>query len=251
MDSGGSVPPACRMAGGRRGLYSGVGERVQHPAQRRRFAAEVERVAGALWRGAVLHRTGVDREFSDGKRHRHGGETGRDQAIGVSLAIDDFGTGYSSLNYLHQFPIDKLKIDQSFVRDMLDDPADLAITQAIIGLGHTLGLRVVAEGVEHSEEADILRQAGCDELQGWLLGRGIIVVEPLARLLAERRRPPRPSSRGRRCGKSRPRSRLPPAGTRRAAPTRRLGGPRPTGLAASRWQKVRRPRPCRLPDAPA
>ena len=93
------------------------------------------------------------------------------KAQGVSLSIDDFGTGYSSLNYLHQFPIDKLKIDQSFVRDMLDDPADLAITKAIIGLGHTLGLRVVAEGVEHEPEANLLRAAGCDELQGYLFSK--------------------------------------------------------------------------------
>jgi diguanylate cyclase (GGDEF)-like protein len=99
------------------------------------------------------------------------------KAIGVTLAIDDFGTGYSSLNYLHRFPIDKLKIDQSFVRDMLQDPADRAITQAIIGLGHALGMRVVAEGVEYEAEADLLRQSGCDELQGYLFARPMSALD--------------------------------------------------------------------------
>jgi EAL domain-containing protein (putative c-di-GMP-specific phosphodiesterase class I) len=118
------------------------------------------------------------------------------KAIGVALAIDDFGTGYSSLNYLHRFPIDKLKIDQSFVRDMLQDPADRTITQAIIGLGHALGMRVVAEGVENEAEAALLRQSGCDELQGYLFARpmpapelqtwlqGRVISKPPMRMLA-------------------------------------------------------------------
>ncbi|MEF7612292.1 EAL domain-containing protein [Aquincola sp. MAHUQ-54] len=91
--------------------------------------------------------------------------------LGVGLVIDDFGTGYSSLNYLNRFPINKLKIDRSFVHEMLNDPNARAITQAIIGLGRTLKLQVVAEGVEVPAEGAALRAAGCDELQGFLYGR--------------------------------------------------------------------------------
>jgi diguanylate cyclase (GGDEF)-like protein/PAS domain S-box-containing protein len=95
------------------------------------------------------------------------------KGLGLMLSVDDFGTGYSSLNYLHRFPIDKLKIDRSFVMDMLDNPKDLAVTQAIISLGHTLGLGVVAEGVENTEQRMALSAAGCDELQGYYFSKPI------------------------------------------------------------------------------
>jgi diguanylate cyclase (GGDEF)-like protein/PAS domain S-box-containing protein len=98
------------------------------------------------------------------------------RGLGVSLSIDDFGTGYSSLAYLNRFPIDKLKIDRSFVHHMLGDPTDRAITMAIIRLGHTLGLKVVAEGVELPGEAALLREAQCDELQGYLFGHPMPVA---------------------------------------------------------------------------
>ncbi|WP_156679685.1 bifunctional diguanylate cyclase/phosphodiesterase [Sphingomonas profundi] len=93
------------------------------------------------------------------------------KALGCQIAMDDFGTGYSSLSYFRQFPFDKVKIDQSFVRDMADNPQALAIVKAVIGLGRGLGMSVLAEGVETAAQMHLLQQEGCEQMQGYLISR--------------------------------------------------------------------------------
>ena len=93
------------------------------------------------------------------------------KAMGVGLSIDDFGTGYSSLSRLKDFPVDRLKIDQSFIRNASENDSDAAISSAVIQLGHTLNLRVIAEGAETREQIELLASAGCDEVQGFYLSK--------------------------------------------------------------------------------
>jgi EAL domain-containing protein (putative c-di-GMP-specific phosphodiesterase class I) len=93
------------------------------------------------------------------------------KAQGAGFSLDDFGTGYSSLSHLKRLPLDQLKIDQSFVRDVLTNPSDAVIARTIVALGHSLGLKVVAEGVETADQRDFLADIGCDGFQGFYFGR--------------------------------------------------------------------------------
>ena len=104
------------------------------------------------------------------------------KALGVTFSLDDFGTGYSSLSYLKRLPLDQLKIDQTFVRDLLADPNDAAIAQTIIALGHSLNLKVIAEGVETAEQHQALAKMGCDAYQGYYFARPV-PIENLTKTL--------------------------------------------------------------------
>ncbi len=141
--------------------------------------------------GGILSETGLDAqylelEFTESAVMRDTREIGhtirRLDELGVRLALDDFGTGYSSLSYLRRFHLDKIKIDQSFVRDISLDPDDAAITVAIIGMAHNLKVAVVAEGVETRAQGEFLRSHGCDAIQGFYFSKPL-KAEDFAALL--------------------------------------------------------------------
>jgi diguanylate cyclase (GGDEF)-like protein/PAS domain S-box-containing protein len=139
--------------------------------RQKNFPGKVE----AILRETQLAPEYLELEITESCAMEHAGETinqlNQLNQMGMYLAIDDFGTGYSSLAYLQRFPIQKLKIDRSFVNDIHDDMHDAAITKTIIALAHSMQLRVVAEGVETEHQAEWLRQRGCDQAQGFLYAK--------------------------------------------------------------------------------
>ena len=131
---------------------------------------------GAVQRTGRLYRATESTVFE--RREGRTGETNEDavarlRELGVRIAIDDFGTGYSSLSYLKRWRVDYLKIDRSFVRDLVTDVSDLAIVSAIIAMAGHLNIRVVAEGIEGWQQLEKLRQLGCDLAQGYLFARPV------------------------------------------------------------------------------
>jgi EAL domain-containing protein (putative c-di-GMP-specific phosphodiesterase class I) len=110
----------------------------------------------------------VMRDFEESSRQME-----RLRALGASISIDDFGTGYSSLSYLRRLPIDTIKIDRSFVKELDVDSNTMPLVQAIVSLAHGLGLDVVAEGVESENQMEALRAVGCDKVQGYLLSASL------------------------------------------------------------------------------
>jgi len=137
------------------------------------FVARVEEILSA----ADLPAEYLELEITETSAMEHAGESinlmNRLNSMGVSLAIDDFGTGYSSLAYLKRFPIQKLKIDRSFINDVATDSNDAAIAKSIISLAHNMGLKVVAEGVEDKHQMEWLRARGCDQAQGYYYSQPI------------------------------------------------------------------------------
>src|SRR5690606_6072103 len=152
---------------------------------------------------AVLEETGLEAKYLELELTEHSSMEDPEasiqllkqlRALGVCISIDDFGTGYSSLNYLKRFPINKLKIDRAFVKDVISDPDDLAITRTVIGLAQRLRLKVIAEGVETEGQLALLAEHGCDEIQGYLYSRPL-PPEACVELLSNPRTLPLPKKK--------------------------------------------------------
>ncbi len=155
---------------------------------RQLYQSDLADIVGRVLKETGLEPHSLELELTEGALVRNVAATAntlRDlNGMGVKIAIDDFGIGYSSLSYLRHFPINKLKIDKTFVDSITTDPSNEAISRAIITLAHSLRITVVAEGVETAEQMEMLRVMGCDEAQGYLVSRPVS-ADDLTRLLAE------------------------------------------------------------------
>ena len=146
---------------------------VNLSARQLRSARLVEQVAAAL-AGSGLHPSSLHLELTEtavlDNQDEAFGLLQRLRDLGVRIWLDDFGTGFSGLSHLRQTPVDGVKIDRSFIADILRDPDDLALTTAVIAMAHSLSITVVAEGVENEGQFELLRARGCDLAQGFWLG---------------------------------------------------------------------------------
>ncbi len=135
---------------------------------------EFARKVGQILRETGLPPTALDLEITESAAMQNvettGHVLGQLSALGVRISIDDFGTGHSSLSYLKHFPINRLKVDRSFINGMTRDARDRAIVAGVLSIAHNLGVKVVAEGVETQEQASLLADLGCDEVQGFFFG---------------------------------------------------------------------------------
>jgi len=183
----------------------------------------LRREDGAATVLAVLHRHGVSpsgvaveitQRLPLGDRHRVE-QVQRLRAAGCRVVIDDFGTGAAGLEHLRRLPVDRIKLDRSYVAELVTDPADAAIVEAVIGMSHAIGVEVTAEGVERPEELDALGRLGCDRVQGRLLAPPL---DAEAATVFLRRPQPMPSSRSRRRSRA-PKTTATPAVSHTAAPT--------------------------------
>jgi diguanylate cyclase len=182
------IREACRQlrawsSQGRENLSISVNVSTQQ-FQREDF---VDSVLRTVWQYGIRPQQ-LEIEITESVLMRHIDETTaalrRLRSAGVTLAIDDFGTGYSSLGYLKQFPVDTLKIDRSFVKDLHVSNDDAAICSAIIAMARELRLKVVAEGVEVADQLDFLRRLRCDQIQGFLISKAV-PIDQLETLLQQ------------------------------------------------------------------
>ncbi len=179
---------ACRIARAWPEVHGAPLRVAVNLSGRQLHAADPAALVARVLSDTGLPASRLELELTESVVMEHAGETVERlkalDALGVSLTVDDFGTGYSSLSYLKAFPISALKIDRSFVRDITDDEGDRAIAAAVISLAHSLNLHVVAEGVENTDQLDVLRELDCDLAQGYLFGRPEPAEAFVARLKA-------------------------------------------------------------------